>query len=196
MADSVDPRLHCHFCGHLISGPVRTYRCPACGSYDVALIPLPETPQENMADRAGRSTLITRIAPIRYFFPSPPQGMPPALWGHLRPLRMLCACTLILLGIAVAAVVLRMTVAAYAFLIAGLTINCFLAPMTPLLAKRRLRRLAQEIIADNFERCLECGYPLKGLPDKHRCPECGEPYDIATVKKTWERYFEAQRTKK
>lgn len=26
--------------------------------------------------------------------------------------------------------------------------------------------------------CEECGYPLRGLPDD-RCPECGEPFDLA-----------------
>lgn len=25
--------------------------------------------------------------------------------------------------------------------------------------------------------CLECGYRLTGLPSRHRCPECGTPYD-------------------
>ncbi len=24
--------------------------------------------------------------------------------------------------------------------------------------------------------CIFCGYNLKGLPDHHRCPECGRPY--------------------
>jgi hypothetical protein len=27
---------------------------------------------------------------------------------------------------------------------------------------------------DHF--CIHCGYSLEGLPDGHRCPECGEPY--------------------
>ncbi len=191
-----DPKLHCHACGHLIGGPVRTYRCPACGSYDVALPPLLKKLDEDLAaDRAGRCKPITRIPPIRYLSSTPPQGMPPALWSHLRPLRVLCGCTLILLGVGAVAFVLESTIARYG-LLSALIINCFLAPMTPYYAKRRLRRFAQEIIDDNLERCLECGYPLKGLPEKHRCPECGEPYNIAVVKKTWERYFEAQQTKR
>jgi hypothetical protein len=24
--------------------------------------------------------------------------------------------------------------------------------------------------------CIHCGYSLVGLPDNHRCPECGQPY--------------------
>jgi hypothetical protein len=38
-----------------------------------------------------------------------------------------------------------------------------------------------------IEKCLKCDYSLVGLPSKHRCPECGEPYD-----KTW-LYFRPQR---
>lgn len=37
----------------------------------------------------------------------------------------------------------------------------------------------------NFEVCPNCEYPLKGLPPEHRCPECGAPYEIGRVRKTW-----------
>lgn len=33
--------------------------------------------------------------------------------------------------------------------------------------------------ADPF--CIHCGYTLLGLPDHHRCPECGRPYSLALV---------------
>jgi hypothetical protein len=29
--------------------------------------------------------------------------------------------------------------------------------------------------------CIHCGYGLNGLPDHHRCPECGMPYEWATI---------------
>jgi tRNA(Ile2) C34 agmatinyltransferase TiaS len=28
--------------------------------------------------------------------------------------------------------------------------------------------------------CIHCGYDLQGLPDNHRCPECGEHYTLAS----------------
>ena len=29
--------------------------------------------------------------------------------------------------------------------------------------------------------CIHCGYDLVGLPDHHRCPECGRPYSLAVI---------------
>lgn len=29
--------------------------------------------------------------------------------------------------------------------------------------------------------CIHCGYNLSGLPDNHRCPECGRPYSWRTI---------------
>jgi hypothetical protein len=37
--------------------------------------------------------------------------------------------------------------------------------------------------------CLRCGYCLKGLPEKHQCPECGTAYDITEVKQKWSAYL-------
>lgn len=43
----------------------------------------------------------------------------------------------------------------------------------------------RKALAANFELCLECGYFLNKLPIKHTCPECGTPYDLYVVKRTW-----------
>jgi hypothetical protein len=29
--------------------------------------------------------------------------------------------------------------------------------------------------------CIHCGYDLNGLPDHHKCPECGLPYNWTTI---------------
>lgn len=34
--------------------------------------------------------------------------------------------------------------------------------------------------------CPRCGYPLRGLPS-HRCPECGEPFDVKALVRPWSR---------
>jgi len=55
-----------------------------------------------------------------------------------------------------------------------------------------------EVFAAEYDNnlCLICGYCPRYPPAKHIGPECGEPYDIAIVKKTWKQCFEAQRAKK
>jgi len=215
MADDADRKPCCLACDRPIDGPAHVYRCPHCGSDNVARIPVANRQiQEAAAARAGKVQPVGHISPYKYLFPRPPKGVPKALWERLRPLRLfiipvltvIYAAAIIMIGSFV--LEMRRTgrfplapppawqrTLRYIFPSAAL-LGSVGTTLLPYLARRRLRRFEREILADNSERCLECGYPLKGLPDKHRCPECGEPYDIATVKKTWERYFEAQRTKK
>jgi hypothetical protein len=47
-------------------------------------------------------------------------------------------------------------------------------------------RWRRKVKALNFEACLNCGNPLNGLQDKRDCPQCGEPYDLYTVKLEWQ----------
>jgi len=61
------------------------------------------------------------------------------------------------------------------------------------LSKLALARYARSSSIEGGERCLECGYPLRGLPRSHQCPECGIAYDLDTVRHTWLRVFEELR---
>jgi hypothetical protein len=36
-----------------------------------------------------------------------------------------------------------------------------------------------------YELCTNCLYPLDGLPDIHRCPECGIEYDRTECRELW-----------
>ncbi|MBN1489201.1 MAG: hypothetical protein JXA69_04730 [Phycisphaerae bacterium] len=49
-----------------------------------------------------------------------------------------------------------------------------------LVARRRVARF-------DFEVCLYCHYPLRGLPPDGRCPECGQPYVKNDVVNEWKR---------
>lgn len=39
--------------------------------------------------------------------------------------------------------------------------------------------------AHNWSVCPHCGYVLQSLPAVHKCPECGEPYDLDSVQSRW-----------
>lgn len=49
--------------------------------------------------------------------------------------------------------------------------------------------LCRQASENDYCLCLICGYCLKGLPEKHRCPECGTPYEIEDVKRHWSEYL-------
>lgn len=55
-----------------------------------------------------------------------------------------------------------------------------------LLEIRRCRRFARQIIQAGGESCPNCTCSLAGLPDENECPECGEHYQIAAVRESWE----------
>jgi hypothetical protein len=54
---------------------------------------------------------------------------------------------------------------------------------------RKIDRLNRRARDANYSLCLTCGCCLNGLPDKHRCPECGTPYEIDDVKRKWSEYL-------
>ena len=61
-----------------------------------------------------------------------------------------------------------------------------------LVAVIEVRRHRWRKVAQRFDGalCPNCGYALRGLPEKHYCPECGNPFDIRKVKKDWKRATE------
>ncbi len=52
------------------------------------------------------------------------------------------------------------------------------------------RRLAARAVLHHMELCCACGYELTGLPDTHRCPECGAEYSKAEVVRKWREWFD------
>ncbi len=74
------------------------------------------------------------------------------------------------------------------FLIFLITVTDWVAPRV---FKTRARRFRKHVEAVELEVCVECGYDLVGLPDHHRCPECGIGYDKHEVRTIWQAWFEA-----
>ena len=208
MVDKPGHNACCPACGHPIDDPMSTYRCPGCGSYDVAML----RAVRGDADPAGDSSprlikadeepiALASVYPLRFLLPRPPRGIPRACWERVRRLRSFLVLTEFIWFGCLLGLLLLDPLDVTGFLdrlydhlwYPALFLSVVGGILSPRLLKRAVRRLEKEIQSNNLEHCLECGYPLRGLPTEHRCPECGEPYDIAAVRRTWERYFEAQK---
>jgi len=59
------------------------------------------------------------------------------------------------------------------------------SPVSWIMVWRRRFAVEERAVACGFALCLRCGYFLEGLPTKHRCPECGLPYDLNVTKAIW-----------
>lgn len=55
------------------------------------------------------------------------------------------------------------------------------------LARSKTEAWWKQVKELQLEACTKCGYALKGLPAKHRCPECGKSYDLYHIKLEWSR---------
>jgi hypothetical protein len=49
-------------------------------------------------------------------------------------------------------------------------------------------RLKRKLARYRFRLCLWCGYRLRGLPDDHKCPECGMKYHAPYVRHAWRQW--------
>lgn len=55
------------------------------------------------------------------------------------------------------------------------------------------RRFKARLKQVDMRLCLGCGYILTGLPDDHRCPECGSPYKIEETRAAWDHWVRTRR---
>lgn len=72
----------------------------------------------------------------------------------------------------------------------GLNLAASLVPILGSLATtiwfaRWNTRLRRQAVAADGRLCWECGYVLKGLPDRGECPECGTDYDAEDLRRRW-----------
>lgn len=72
------------------------------------------------------------------------------------------------------------------YVVGGVLVICFLILWW---SRKEITALTREAEANDCRLCLRCGYCLTGLPDQHRCPECGTPYEIEQVKRRWSEYL-------
>ena len=127
---------------------------------------------------------IFRLIPIRYLFGQAPSGIPRAFWKRVRWLRF------VLIGGTVAPLTVVL------FFRLSLRIAIFVAVGAFLLirfiAAWRARLFAERMRGDDYQRCVNCGYSLSGLPSSHGCPKCGTRYQLDVVRRTWISFLGAQ----
>ena len=54
-------------------------------------------------------------------------------------------------------------------------------------------RMKAELAENDHLLCLWCGYPLRGLPNDHCCPECGTRYQAEVLRRTWQYWVKKRR---
>ena len=60
--------------------------------------------------------------------------------------------------------------------------------------KWRERRLVRRVIESDRQVCPRCTYDLRGLPNEHKCPECGSTFELEVVRSTWLHWWPVARS--
>ncbi len=50
-------------------------------------------------------------------------------------------------------------------------------------------RLKRRVLAADYSVCYGCGYDLRGLPEVHLCPECGDDYEMDKLHEAWQKHL-------
>lgn len=50
---------------------------------------------------------------------------------------------------------------------------------------RSVRRFNDMVAMSGHMLCVGCGYDLSGLPEEHKCPECGQDYIASELREFW-----------
>jgi len=124
-----------------------------------------------------------------------PPWMPKPFWQQLTLIRWAFSITwlsLVLLSIIMLCKILLIGVGPHHFLIMMVYEGFVLTALVirsagPRIIRNRLRRELEE---SDLLLCLTCGYCLKGLPDRHTCPECGTAFDAPSVQAQWKHWIQ------
>ncbi len=142
--------------------------------------------------------------PHNYLTGRCPKGMPRGQWESVsRPkwpiwvsqFGVWCACVMfILVALDIARTGLNPGTAGLVTMIcAGVLFSVSMGVLWAI-PRLRERRFDRTLRAHQYEGCFNCGYSLHGLPEVHRCPECGSPYEKEQVREAWKAWFDREGT--
>ncbi len=169
----------CLHCGYNLKGLPDQHRCPECGNpFDIEDVKEKWTAYLTASSPGAQTSaptppIIARLERKHFIFRT----------AAITPVLVL-AGTLVLRGriIIPADLVARICVyMLFLFIPAGMLLAAWMG--------RKINRLITQAHKARYALCIECGYCLTGLPDQHRCPECGTPYEIEQVKRRWSEYL-------
>lgn len=128
-----------------------------------------------------------------------PVRTPPAFWRHIAGSRcvvggLLLAMTAWMLFALFSPALGGRFVPRFAWPLWSLPLAAFalfvLGKFRKWLYRDRKKRFFERVWKADFDVCLECGFHLAGLPDQHRCPECGRPFFRAAAADAWKQWME------
>jgi len=169
----------CLHCGYSLKGLPDDHRCPECGNpYNIADVKQQWTAYlaahpAGAGASASAPPIIAKLERKRFVFKT----------AAITPVLVL-AVTLMLLKRLTTSVdpITRICIyLSFLFISAGMLMAVWMG--------RKINRLITQAHKTKYALCIECGYCLTGLPDQHRCPECGIPYEIEQVKQRWSEYL-------
>jgi len=142
-----------------------------------------------------KDSLDRRYNPLRLFVGRRPAGMPPAYWQRLKRIRVLVGLAVAILwsggAVGVLLIVDRIVYlpvdvnVSLCGMIAACLLGAGLLETIPWIVKRRFCKWLRK---HEYRVCTECGYLLGGLPEEHRCPECGVEYKMEDINQQWQQW--------
>ena len=143
-----------------------------------------------------RTRVVWPRGSVELLFQKKPNGLPNIVWRKLRGLRFFTnVLTVAFVLFALGGILYGLGVLDGVAFVRGVFIGkvlllyiCLaLLPWLLLVTMRfKVRRVCSVARALDYKMCTYCGYDLRGLPERHACPECGVEYDLEEVRASWQ----------